>query len=184
MTDRPPARCAHSLRVRSRILDVGMQVHERDQEAAGTLLGSALALRLFLFFLPLVLLVIGIVGLLGRFGEVDSASEVLSVGGSLAVEIDDALEQGGRTPWPALGTAVIGMSTTGRSPTRALVLSSAQSWGMTARQKTPLRVIGIVIGLVVGMGAASIVVNRLREAGGAAVTGISCGVMALVYAVL
>ena len=42
------------------IVDVAARVYERDKEAGGTMLGSALALRLFLFFMPFVLLVVGL----------------------------------------------------------------------------------------------------------------------------
>ena len=54
-----------TLREHVTIVDVGARVYERDKEAAGTLLGSALAVRLFLFFMPFVLLVVGLAGVLG-----------------------------------------------------------------------------------------------------------------------
>ena len=47
------------LRARITIVDTGARVVERDRDAAGTLLGSALALRMFLFLVPLVLLTLG-----------------------------------------------------------------------------------------------------------------------------
>ena len=75
------------LRGRLAIVDSGMRVYERDREAAGTLLGSALALRLFLFFVPLVLLVVGLAGLLGRHGGVDSASRSIYGGVGVAVVV-------------------------------------------------------------------------------------------------
>jgi hypothetical protein len=56
-------------------------VHQRDKHAAGTLLGRALALRLFLFFVPAVLLVFGIAGILGWYSTVDSLQE-FGIGGA------------------------------------------------------------------------------------------------------
>ena len=62
--------------------DTAVGVYERDKHAAGTLLGSALALRLFLFFVPTVLLLFGVAGILGRYSTVDSSSE-FGIGGAL-----------------------------------------------------------------------------------------------------
>ena len=67
-----------TLREQVTIVDVGARVYERDKEAAGTLLGSALALRLFLFFMPFVLLVVGLAGVLG--GPTDGSATSESAG--------------------------------------------------------------------------------------------------------
>src|SRR4051812_2222057 len=42
-------------RQRSLVLDLAMRLHERDEESAGTVAGSAVAFRLFLFFVPTLL---------------------------------------------------------------------------------------------------------------------------------
>src|SRR4051812_30540274 len=42
-------------RERSTLIDVAMLIRERDREAAGTVAGSAVAFRLFLFFVPMLL---------------------------------------------------------------------------------------------------------------------------------
>jgi membrane protein len=170
------------LRGRLAIVDSGMRIYERDREAAGTLLGSALALRLFLFFVPLVLLFVGLAGLLGRHGGVDSASSSLEVTGNLAEQIDAALAQETITPWLAVFTGLVGIAITGRSLTRALVLSSALSWTMGGRHKTPIRVIGIVVGLVVSIALVSVILNLIRDATGVAVASVSFLLVAVVYA--
>lgn len=43
-------------------MDLALRWYERDREAAGTVVGSALAFRLFLFFIPLLLFVVGLTG--------------------------------------------------------------------------------------------------------------------------
>ncbi len=79
----------------------GVRIYERDRHAAGTLLGSALALRLFLFFVPGVLLLLGVAGILGRYSTVDSTSD-FGIGRSLGREIDTAFAQGRLSPWVAV----------------------------------------------------------------------------------
>ncbi|MDH5520574.1 MAG: hypothetical protein OEZ14_08580 [Acidimicrobiia bacterium] len=56
------AELLEDLRQRITAIDIAVRVHERDKNAAGTLLGSALALRLFLFFIPLLLFSVGVAG--------------------------------------------------------------------------------------------------------------------------
>jgi len=178
------ARTVDELRQRIALVDVALRVYERDKEAAGTLLGSALALRLFLFYVPLVLTVVGIGGLLGRFAGVDSISSAAGVSGSLATEIDAVFDQRRTTPWIAIVLGLYGIMWTGRSLAQALVLSSALSWELGGRQKLRVRAIGVVVGLVVGMAFTAAVLNRVRASAGIAVASVSYAAVAGVYLVL
>ena len=69
------------------LVDLGLRIYERDKEAAGSVVGSAIAFRLFLFFVPLLLFV---VGLLGFFAEFVSTSDVDDAGitGTIAAQIN------------------------------------------------------------------------------------------------
>ena len=169
------------LRARITAVDVAMGIHERDKSAAGTLLGSALSLRLFLFFVPLVLFAVGLAGLAGRHLGITSAANEAGISGSLAAEIDRAFAQGATTPWLALIGGLFGIATTGRSLTRALVLSSALSWQLGGKQKIPVRVVGIVVGMVVGIALVSAILNRIRQASGLAVASVSFVAVAALY---
>ena len=44
------------------VVDLGMRLYDRDKASAGTVISSAIAFRLFLFFVPLLLFVVGVVG--------------------------------------------------------------------------------------------------------------------------
>src|SRR4051812_6586834 len=55
-------------------VDVAVRIYVRDQEDAGTLVGSAIAFRLFLFFVPLLLFVVGLTGFLTSFVEQDDVA--------------------------------------------------------------------------------------------------------------
>jgi uncharacterized BrkB/YihY/UPF0761 family membrane protein len=172
------------IRERSPLIDIGTSVFERDKQAAGTLLGSALALRLFLFFVPLALFAVGVAGILGGHLGVSSPSDTAGLSGSVAQQINSAFDQSGTTPWLAAGLGLIGVASTGRSLTRALVLSSALSWQLGGKQKTPVRAIGVVVGLVVGVTLAAAILNRIREASGVAVASVSFLGAAAIYVVL
>ena len=169
------------LRARITAVDVAMGIHERDKNAAGTLLGSALSLRLFLFFVPLVLFSVGAAGLAGQYLGITSLTDEAGLSGSLAAEIDRAFDQGATTPWLALLIGLTGIATGGRSLTRALVLSSALSWRLGGKQKVPVRIIGIVVGMVVGIALVSAILNRIRQASGLAVASASFVAVAVLY---
>ena len=171
------------LRERVTIVDVGARVYERDKQAGGTLLGSALALRLFLFFVPFILLVVGLAGVLGKSSDGSAVAESAGLGGTLANYVDDAFAQSGNTPWIALVVGLFGIATTGWSLTRALVLSSALSWRMGGKQHTPIRAIGIVVGLIVSVALAASIVNRINQSTGVAVTSMSMVGLMAVYSV-
>ena len=172
-----------ALRERVEIVDVGARVYERDKEAGGTLLGSALALRLFLFFVPFVLLIVGLAGVLGGPTDGSATARSAGLGGTLKNYIDDAFAQSGRTSWIALAVGLSGVVTTGWSLTKAMVLSSALSWRMGGKQKMPIRALGMVVGLVVSLSLSAAIVNRINQATGAAVASVSLLGMTAVYAV-
>ncbi len=172
-----------TLREHVAIVDVGARVHERDKEAGGTLLGSALALRLFLFFMPFVLLVVGLAGVLGGPTDGSATSRNAGLSGTLREYVDDAFAQSGSTSWLALAIGLAGVVTTGWSLTRAMVLSSALSWRMGGRQRIPIRALGVVMGMIVGTSLSAAIVNRINQATGAAVASMSLVGMAAIYAV-
>jgi len=172
------------LRGRITAIDIAARIYERDKDAAGTLLGSALSLRLFTFFVPLVLFAVGVAGLLGRHAGLDSISSDVGITGSLANEIDGAFSQGAITPWLAIAAGLFGIATAGRSLTRALVLSSALSWNLGGKQKLPMRVVGVVVGAIVGVALTAAIMNRVRDAAGVAVTSVSFIAVAAFYVVL
>ncbi len=159
-------------------------MYERDRHAAGSLLGSALALRLFLFFLPLILLVLGVMGLVGRHANIDSGASQLGITGALADEIDAGFQQGTTAPWLAAITGLIGIATTGRSLTKALVASSGLAWQLGGRQKTGVRLVGMVVGLIVCVALTSALLTRVRTETGFAVASASFLVVFVVYMAL
>jgi len=155
------------------LLDVGLRMYRRDRESAGTIVGSALAFRLFLFFVPLLLFVVGLFGFLASWTDVDEVNRAAGVSGSLAVQINTALTQSNSTRWIATLSGLIGMVWTGRSLSKVMVTAACLTWRLPVTTKARLRVVGAVVGLVVGIGLASAIVNRIRVEAGVGVAGLS-----------
>ena len=179
-------------RSRSSALEVGarlpfsgiaVRVVARDKHAAGTVLGSALALRLFLFVVPMVLVLFGVAGILGRYSNVNSSSDV-GIGGALGDELDTAFRQDGLAPWIAVVAGIVSMAWAGRSLSRALVVSSALSWQMGGNQPLRMRVVGVVVGILAGLSLTWLLINEIRQAAGIAVASISFVGVAGIHLVL
>ena len=77
----------------------------------------------------------------------------------------------------------VGMVTTGRSLSKGMVSASCLAWRLPVRTKASVRVIGAIVGLIVGIGLVSTIINRVRAELGLAVAGISFLVAFAVYAV-
>jgi membrane protein len=166
------------------VLDTGWQIFERDRDAAGTLLGSALALRLFLFFVPFLLLLVGLAGIIGPLFSIEKPARHVGIAGALADDIDATFDQSSHSPWIAILIGLWALVWTGRSLSRALILSSALSWRLGGGQKVGIRVAGTIVGILSGFGLAWTLVNQIRQNAGVAVVTISFVTVALVYVAL
>ena len=91
-------------------------------------MGSAIAFRLFLFFVPLLLLVVGIAGFVSGFVTAGTVSRTAGIYGSLGAEISGAFHQPGFTRWFAVLFGLFGVVTAGRSLSRVLRAASAAAW--------------------------------------------------------
>ena len=99
------------------LLDVGLRIYQRDRESAGTVVGSALAFRLFLFFVPLLLFVVGLLGFVAA-STPRTSSDGRRRRGSLAGQINTALTQPNSTRWIPLFVGLVGMPRPGARSAR------------------------------------------------------------------
>ncbi len=137
-------------------------------------MGSAIAFRLFLFFVPLLLLVVGLAGFASDFVAARTVSNKAGIYGSLGTEISQAFHQPGFTRWFALLFGLFGVVTAGRSLSRVLRAASAAAWRLPlSGSRTSLRAAGVVAGLICGMALIAILVNRVREVVGLGVAGLT-----------
>jgi len=165
------------------VIDVGERLYRRDKESAGTIVGSAIAFRLFLFFVPLLLFVVGLAGFLTRWVTAQDVSDASSVSGGIAKQINAALTQSGKARWVAVFLGLIGIATTGRSLSKVLVTTSCLTWRLPITSKASMRVIGGIIGVIAGIGVVSAIVNRIRDHLGIGVAGLSFIGAIAIYAV-
>ena len=89
------------------LVDVGLRIYQRDRDITGTVVGSAIAFRLFLFFVPLLLFVVGIAGFVSHLIDADDVNDDTGLTGNLAAQIDTALSQPTQTRWVAVGRRVV-----------------------------------------------------------------------------
>ena len=154
------------------VVDLGLRWYERDRDAAGTLVGSAIAFRLFLFFVPLLLFVVGIAGFLANYVETEDVDE-MGITGNLARQMNEALTQPNSTRWIATFAGLFGMLWAGRSLTKVMAAASCLAWRRPVRAKASVRAIGATVGLVVGLGLVSGIVNKVRHDLGIGAAGVS-----------
>ena len=114
-------------------VDLAIRVYERDRDAAGSLLGSAVAFRLFLFFVPMLLALVGLAGFVSNIGEADP--EDAGITGNLAQHINTALTQPNSTRWIATILGLFGMLSAGRTLSKVLNAASCMAWAMPVRAK-------------------------------------------------
>ncbi len=147
---------------------MAVRVYKRDHDNFGSVLGSAVAFRLFLFMFALVVFVVGVGAvLLGRGWVGDGVSGDLGLSGTLASEVDEALRRG-ESPGALL--AIGGLLTTawaGRNLAIALIAASASAWRVPRTAGfTPLRTVAVVIGLLVAVTIVGGVLHLVEGSGG------------------
>jgi uncharacterized BrkB/YihY/UPF0761 family membrane protein len=164
------------------LLDVSLRIYQRDRQAAGTIVGSALAFRLFLFFVPLTLFVVGLLGFAARWFDAAEINDAAGLGGTVAAQINTAMAQPASTSWVATLAGLVGMIWAGRSLSKVMVSASCLAWRLPVTTKASVRVIGSVVGLVVGIALVAAVINLIRRDLGLGAASLSFLAVAAIYA--
>lgn len=163
-------------------VNTAVRIYERDRDVFGSVLGSAVALRIFLFALPLLLLLLGVATLL--VGEDILPSDVsrdLGLSGSVAAEVDQAMQARQTTALLLIGSGAVGSVWAGRGLTRVLAAVSASAWQLDARRsRARFTAILSVSGLFALIVVASMVVNWIQDETGLVIGATSMlGVIAI-----
>ena len=163
------------------LIDLGLRIYRRDRESAGSIAGSAVAFRLFLFFVPFMLFVVGLLGFITNWVDADSAYEQTGLTGTVAVQIDSALTQPNSSRWFATILGLFGIAWAGRSLSKVLGVASCLAWRLPVQAKASMRIVGAIVGLVTGMALVALIVNRIRIDFGLIVAGFSFLAVAAIF---
>lgn len=165
------------------VVNVVLGTLRKDRQTAGPVMSSALAFRLFVFFLPLLLLTIGVAGFASDIVDARSANQAGGISGGVAKQVSTAFHQSGLTRWVAVLLGLWGVLVAGRSLSRVLHAASAAAWGLPAGDRARLRAVGAVAGLVCSIGVIAILIGRIRESFGLGLASASFVPALLIYAI-
>jgi uncharacterized BrkB/YihY/UPF0761 family membrane protein len=145
--------------------------------------GSAVAFRLFLFFVPLLVFLVGIAGFASGYVSSGDVNDAAGVSAGIASQISAAFRQSGNSRWIATAIGLFGMVTAGRSLSKVLWSASATAWRQPLTSKASLRVVGLLAGLMGGIGLVASIVNQLRGSLGLGAATVSFVPVLIVYLV-
>src|SRR6516162_2642151 len=153
-------------------VDLAVLLYERDRETFASVLGSAIAMRLFLFFVPVVVFAVGVANLIAGSKRLGQLIHSANVTGAVAKQIESALDStSSKGSWALVITGIFASIWAGRSLTRVLAACSAGAWRMGGvGAKATLRMAGAVTSLLFVVVIVSSAINRFRSDTGFAVT--------------
>jgi len=141
-----------------------VRLFEHDQSAHGSVLGSAIALRLFLFVVPANIALVGLFNVIQLGDAMQEQLQSSYATGEVAKSLDNL--SWWNYLWLFLSGTVL-MLWAGRSLAKVLSASSGSAWSKTARE-SKLKVTSIItLGLVLFLGvAASSAFGQIRDSSG------------------
>jgi uncharacterized BrkB/YihY/UPF0761 family membrane protein len=156
-------------------LDVVARIWERDHENFGSVLGSAVAFRLFLFLFALIVLSVGAGALLLGQGWVgDGLADDLGITGTIATEVDEALREGESAGLLLVIGGLISTAWAGKNLAVTLAAASASAWRLTRPAgMTSVRTVGVVIAVIAVIAIVATVIRLVQDASGVIVVATS-----------
>lgn len=145
------------------VAELAADLYRRDRETFASVLGSALALRLFLFVVAANVLLLGLTNLLNLEDILGGALTATVTTGPMAESYLGT--NFWRSLWMTLSGAV-GLLWAGRTMTRTLATCSASAWQLPAgAAKVTPRIILLVTGLYTALVFSAAIFSRAREVG-------------------
>jgi uncharacterized BrkB/YihY/UPF0761 family membrane protein len=157
----------HLQAIRSQVapVDVAFRVHEDDRAHGGSLLGGAIAFRVFLWLLPAVLLVVA--GLGFESSNPNDANRVVRDFGLTSIAantINDAAHQASHGRWFALILGVIFLYTTSVALVKALHVAHHLVWRtLSVKIDRKPRAVAELLGFAVAILAATSLASVIRQ---------------------
>lgn len=158
-------------------VDVAVLYYERDREALASVLGSAVALRLYLFIISAMIMTVGLAIVVIGKDQLDQLLSTASVSGTMAKDISDAASGTTGAGLALLLTGIWLVLWTGRNLTKVLAACAVRSWRMDATEaKAGVTAIASLSGLIMVTLAVTLVLGRVRDHHGIA-AGVSSWVL-------
>ena len=153
-------------RERSGTFDLSVSLYERDRDTFGSMLGSAIALRLFLFVVVALMLLVGGTGLV--FGEdgIRRMIDTAGVTGIVADQLDTAARSADRSSWGMLLIGAVLTPWAGRALTLVLLAASAGAWRVRGLDvRVTLRLVTAITSMFVVVLGLSLLLSEIRASG-------------------
>ena len=160
------------------LVRVATDLYSRDRDAFASVLGSAVAMRMFLFVISANVALLGLINLVGLDNVLDTMLQSNPTTGAMATSYHDL------SFWSALWITLSGGVFTlwaGRSLTRVLATCSTAAWQLHSRSvRVGVRVVALLTGVIIALMLSTLLLERMRDAGGIT---ISFAVLLVVAAV-
>jgi len=145
-------------------IDLAATFYDRDREAFASVLGAAIALRLFLFLVPSVVTFVGLFITIFGHDQLNAVLEEASVTGSLAEQIDTATAASRTAGFAVFIGGLFLTMWAGRNLAKVLAACSGGAWGLGIKlSKASLKTAGAITALLLTMLTWSGVMNRIRS---------------------
>jgi uncharacterized BrkB/YihY/UPF0761 family membrane protein len=155
---------------RRTVRDLLVELRDRDRDAFASVLGSAIALRLFLFTTALLVAVISLMNLLLTDAALHGLFSDAGLTGTLAKDMEEATAGTSSRHIGLIVSSSIVAFAAGRSLTKVLAACSGAAWRLDGREiKASLRVVARITTFTSLLIIAAAGLNRLRDAFGIAV---------------
>ena len=150
-------------------LDLAVTYYERDREALASVLGSAVALRLYLFFIPALVMLVGLAILVVGQDQLESTLTTASISGSMAKDLSSAASSSDGAGFAFL---LIGLWLTmwaGWSLARVLAACAGRAWRLDPKtSKATMPAVAALTAMLVVLFGCTLLLNQLRSRHGLA----------------
>lgn len=134
-----------SARPEAPLIDTGFELYERDSRIAGGMLAGAIAFRLFLLVVPLLLVLVAGLGFLHASNAEGSTSRGLGLSGALVDTISTVGANAARGRWVTLLVGLGATLVAVRTMIKTLRIAHNLAWG-TRRKASANRPLDVIVG--------------------------------------
>lgn len=140
-------------RVERPLIDLGMETIDRDQSVGGGLLAGALAFRLFLAALPLVLVLVSLLGFLFDLDpHVDDRAESIGLGTAAARSVASSAEMARQGRWITFLVGFFALVVALRTLVKSMRLVHVLAWRLPlSRMRNIVKAVVVALLVIVGM---------------------------------